>query len=92
MYVPHDTNKNQISDGYPPDMVKFPSATEDSESAPVGNGVSGDGLSAYEEYRGFITRGGYHVRTDWDKKTLLIENDHQLNVGQFENRFRFGCD
>jgi hypothetical protein len=85
VYVPIDNNRNQISDAYLPDKTGYRTATEDSENAPVGNGVKGDGLSAYEEYRGFITRFGSHVRTDWDKKTLMIENIHQLNTYTFED-------
>ena len=85
VYVPHDVNKNQISDGYLPEKTDSKSADDDSEDTPTGNGVAGDGLSAYEEYRGFINRWGYHERTDWDKKTLMIENLHQISTFQFEN-------
>ena len=83
VYVPHDVNKNQVSDGYAPDKISHHSADEDSENTPAGNGVNGDGLSAYEEYRGFIDLNGRHRRTDWDKKTLLIENSNRLNIAQF---------
>ncbi|MEM7360084.1 MAG: hypothetical protein AAF431_13360 [Pseudomonadota bacterium] len=84
VYVPIDNNKNQIADAYPPDRTGARSADEDNENTPMGNGQSGDGLSAYEEYRGFITRRGSHTRTDWDKKTLAIENIHELSTWQFE--------
>ena len=83
VYVPHDVNKNQISDGYLPDQSGAVSSDYDRESVPEGNGVDGDGLSAYEEYRGFISGNGIHVRTDWEKKTLMIENVHNLNTSRF---------
>lgn len=84
VYVPRDDNRNQISDGYVPDLVHSPKATDDKEVIPFGNGVAGDGLSAYEEYRGFIDAENKHQRTDWHKKTLLIENINKISTEQFE--------
>jgi len=84
VYVPADTNRNQISDGYLPDRTNAPLATEDLDNSPVGNGKKGDGLSAYEEYRGFINRKKKHIRTDWNKKTLLIENPDLISTSLFE--------
>jgi len=84
VYVPTDTNRNQISDGYLPDRTSTPLATEDLDNSPVGNGKKGDGLSAYEEYRGFINRKKKHVRTDWSKKTLLVENPDLISTNLFE--------
>ncbi|MEO0367796.1 MAG: hypothetical protein AAF197_03315 [Pseudomonadota bacterium] len=83
VYVPKDDNRNQVADGYPPDSVNSTPATEDNENRPIGNGQRGDGLSAYEEYRGFFNRHGRHQRTSWGTKTLLIENDRGMNVQQF---------
>ena len=84
VYVPSDYNKNQVSDGYPPDQGVFMHADEDSESKPQGNGVNGDGLSAYEEYRGFIDIDKTHKRTSWTDKTLMIENSQRMSTWRFQ--------
>ena len=50
---------------------------EDSDEAPEGKPrVDGDGLSLYEEYRGFFV-GGKHTSTDPRKKDLFIFNEVQ---------------
>lgn len=56
---------------------------EDSEKLPLGKpGADGDGLSVYEEYRGFYV-GGKHVSTDPRKKDLFIFNDTKSTVDSF---------
>lgn len=72
--VPHDSNDNHIADPYPPERVEWKDPNVDDDPNPTGDGTAGDGLSAYEEYRGFHIRGEHHVRTDWNKKTLFVEN------------------
>lgn len=47
-----------------------PGDSDDDESSP-GNGNDGDGLSAYEEYRGVLSQGAFH-RLDPRKKELGI--------------------
>jgi len=84
--VPKDTNKNQISDGYAPDKTGAVRAIDDDEDDPKGNGVKGDGLSAYEEYRGFYNKYDSHNRLDWKKKELFIQNIFGLpGVDMFEH-------
>lgn len=47
-----------------------PTGREDSDSS-AGNPVNGDGIFAFDEYRGFIV-SGIHVRTDPAQKNLLM--------------------
>lgn len=50
------------------------SAISDQDDRPTGDGHLGDGLSLYEEYRGFRVNG-VRVETDPRKKDLFIRND-----------------
>jgi hypothetical protein len=85
--VPKDDNDNQIADGYVDlcnnDQVDNPKATDDKDKFPVGNGVEGDGFSAYEEYRGFMVSGDRHIRTSWFDKDLFIHDSDCLGLHQF---------
>jgi hypothetical protein len=59
---------------------------EDRDAEPAGNGVQGDWLSAYEEYRGFFVGeappGGLpHIRTDPNKKDLFVRDLDNLGPG-----------
>jgi len=83
--VPQDTNDNQIADHYPPEAIEFMHADEDSDDAPTGDGTDGDGYSAYEEYRGFITDIGIHQRSDWKTKTLVVQNTHGFPIDLFRS-------
>ncbi|MBI2095530.1 MAG: hypothetical protein HYT89_05135 [Candidatus Omnitrophica bacterium] len=80
--VPKDDNDNQIADGYLPEMLFSPPATQDEDPSPIGNRVPGDGLSAYEEYRGFYVKGA-HVRTVWADKDLFVYNQDNLPMVKF---------
>jgi hypothetical protein len=97
--IPMDENDNLIADrmdepqngvtewGYGGDTGR------DDDKHPQGDGTPGDGLTAFEEYRGFLTRGvnftsgcddrGYdlHVRTDPAQKDLFVHSP-DLELGQ----------
>jgi hypothetical protein len=76
--VPFDLNNNLIADKWEKDMgIEGADKLEDKDNLPKGQGREGDGLTAFEEYRGFICendvkascdgghtqRTGKHVRT-----------------------------
>jgi hypothetical protein len=84
--LPKDDNDNRIADGYTPEKTDPRKAEDDSESSPAGNGVDGDGYSAYEEYRGFMNDHARHERTDWDVKTLLIDNRDSMHLRGFARK------
>ncbi len=59
----------------------------DADEQPAGDGTPGDGLTTFEEYRGFLIKGSdcgrpetdQHVRTDPARKTVLVHaNDVML--------------
>jgi len=70
--LPKDENPiNLIADAAPQNSAWAPDIDED--NSPKGNRDKGDGLTAYEEYRGFMVQGA-HLRTDVDRKTIFVRN------------------
>lgn len=96
LLIPKDENRNHIADAW---ELKWGGGlrgqeTEDEEDVPVGKpGCTGDGLTRYEEYRGFrITGGaepdgvselitGKHVRTDPRVKDLFVCDQTSGRIG-----------
>ena len=76
LMIPLDNNNNHIADKYERDFY-IPgnkAADSDEDFIPEGDKNRGDGLTLYEEYRGFMTKNNKHVRSDPAKKTLFIYN------------------
>lgn len=72
--LPQDSNGNGIPDAFEavlcPASHPCPTGREDVDSS-AGNPTHGDGISVFDEYRGFIVSGG-HIRTDPRQKDLFV--------------------
>lgn len=69
--LPKDENSNSIADSWEKSHGIYPAAGDaDDDNEPEGK-APGDGLSTYEEYRGFHVKGA-HVRLNPAKKDLFI--------------------
>jgi hypothetical protein len=76
LMIPLDNNNNHVADKYERDFY-IPgnkAADSDEDFVPEGDKNRGDGLTLYEEYRGFMTKNSKHVRSDPAKKTLFVHN------------------
>jgi hypothetical protein len=81
--IPIDEDNNFIADNWESEKGHQP--TEDNETVPQSN-QSGDGISRYEEYRGFIIDSGgeeVHIRTDPTIKDVFIKDESNLGAGYF---------
>jgi hypothetical protein len=89
LVIPKDDNGNHIADAWEKkNGVYGKKAEADDESSPEGDDHPGDGLTLYEEYRGFI-ENGQHIFGDPKKKDLFICNKigqmAALGLSIFEN-------
>jgi len=72
--IPQDSNNNGIPDNW---EAKFcpnnscPKGTEDNDTGPLSPSQIGDGIAAFDEYRGFIM-SGKHVSTDPRQRDLFV--------------------
>ncbi len=86
--IPWDENGNDIADAAPQDKKNGVTAAPDvdDDADPGGDGTAGDGLTNFEEYRGFIVKSGAgraHIRTDINKKDIFIHDRDGLASGYF---------
>lgn len=75
--IPHDLDENHIADGgwrvTGGQLIADPvNERDDEDRVPVADGYKGDGLTAYEEYRGFKIQSGAHLRTDINRKDVFL--------------------
>jgi hypothetical protein len=73
--LPQDSNNNGIADVWEARFGANMSPIEDADTGPVVNPSAGDGISNFDEYRGFMV-SGQHVRTDPRQKDLFV---HMVN-------------
>ncbi len=74
----HDNDKVTYSDRADPKEI----ANDDDEEPPLDK-YRGDGLTLYEEYRGFMIKGGKHIRTNPTIKDLFLFMDGDLPLDLF---------
>ena len=75
--IPKDDNSNSIADAWEKESGVYPCAGDaDEDDTPEGK-CKGDGLSAYEEYRGFFVQG-FHKRLNPKKKDLFVYDPDTL--------------
>ena len=77
--IPRDDDGNRIADGW---AHNAGAATDDLDDDPPGNGINGDFLSLYEEYRGFYVQGVHHRTNPWQKDVFICDVD-ALGPGDF---------
>jgi hypothetical protein len=81
--IPKDDNGNHIADFWEKHYAGGKSdAKADDDLVPIGDSHQGDGLSLYEEYRGFRVQGE-HIRTNPILKDLFIYDPENLGLGLF---------
>lgn len=90
--IPQDIDENRIADGgwmtTGGVRVDDPANNnEDEDDKPAGDGFKGDGLSSYEEYRGFKVMDGddiAHTRTSYLKKDIFVKNESGLDLAVYQ--------
>ena len=89
--IPIDENENHIADAYEHDTSPdgTDSSTDDDDSSPVGI-HPGDGLSRYEEYRGFSI-SGQHTRTSPLEKDVFYHDASGVLPDNYWNSANLGA-
>lgn len=87
--IPLDENDNHIADAAPHDVVGN-RLGDDGDGLPIGDGTEGDGLTAFEEYRGFMDCEDsecaltQHTRTEIGTKDLFVWCQTPVDLGLFQ--------
>ena len=94
--IPRDVDENHVADNWHITVNRVKkyldpvNLKEDIENVPRGDGAKGDGLSIFEEYRGFITsKPNIHVRSNPRHKNVFIVNKHELDWSMFQSAFKY---
>ena len=82
--LPKDNDNNDIADAW---SFNTGNSVDDLDQLPgvSGNGNTGDGLSRFEEYRGFLLADSTTHRLDPTVPNFFLWNDDQLPVSAFES-------
>jgi len=85
--IPYDLDGSTIADAWEEanDVLGKPSDS-DEDAEPQGDGHNGDGLTVWEEYRGFL-EDGKHIRTKPQQKDLFICDTYGGRSKRGINRF-----
>lgn len=89
--IPHDIDENKIADnGWIVQggirVIDPAINNEDEDENPEGDDFKGDGLSTYEEYRGFKVMDNkivIHIRTNHEVKDIFIRNRDNLDLSLY---------
>jgi hypothetical protein len=90
--IPLDIDENHIADnGWTTAggvrLTDPASQTDDTDGTPAGDGTEGDGISHYEEYRGFKVKGdgdaSPHIRINYQVKDIFINNVNDMPLALY---------
>jgi hypothetical protein len=81
--IPRDDNLNHIADGSTKWDLNGAPGEDDKDSFPDGDGTDGDGLSNYEEYRGFYTWTGWEATNPKIKDLFIIRDSSDVDISGF---------
>jgi hypothetical protein len=74
MRLPKRPATSKVADAWREQTGEQGADREDADELPLGDGRPGDGLTVYEEYRGFV-ENAKHLRTNTERKDLFVRDD-----------------
>ena len=91
--LPADTNFNDIADSWSGDTGPSGNcdATYDDDNNPTNGYTTGDGLSRYEEYRGFSVNGTHTRTVPWNKDVFICDVSSAFTSSRADVS-QLGCD
>ena len=74
--IPRDTDEDRIADSWEDQHgIRDQGEEDDEDATPQGQNSDADGISLYEEYRGFVEDDEEHQRLDPEKKELFVRDE-----------------